>query len=573
MPGPIPPITTAEFFQYFQRCIPPTGWSHRIAVANSGGPDSTALLFLLNALLQERAALKFPPEQYKPGSPRATPGVPKEVVSIHVNHSLQDAASIMESVAIQSAERLGIRHSTEKIPWGEPPYPTRKDVDEKVAREARYHRLFRATQEFRTNVIAFGHHADDQVETAIMRMSQGSSSRGLAAMRPVRRWGMGKREQGFFSFGAEGMRSWIVRPFLPVSKDRILATCEANKLDYVNDPTNFQPGLTFRNGVRNILSTKAQDSLVYLTSKGQAKIKIEPYIEQLRAMVPHVHPKEQLRDAVRLYGMRLEEVDARATNILLRARMPSPPSTLLLKSRELAEATDDDVRIGLIRRSLRFVSHGPWGSVWSEASGDRDTLRRIAEVLWPSKPRPPYSELPIDPKTGLPEDPRRTFSAGAGVVGYPVVIKLRDGSIRFRSPEKGEVEGWIFARTPPYSKARASTEAYAIADVTDELLAAHAAGENEYRTLYDHRFELVFDLARKLPHVIRDELERRHTRIVIHPDTRWVLPKVMLEDKGTKERCIGKYLWHLPGWKDTRRRPMKFQSWIDMRFVRSLEAV
>ncbi|KAI0333603.1 hypothetical protein GY45DRAFT_1244600 [Cubamyces sp. BRFM 1775] len=559
MPGPIPPITTAEFFQYLQRCIPPTGWSHRIVVANSGGPDSTALLFLLNALLRERA-----------GSPRPTPGVPNEVVSVHVNHGLQDAASTMESVAIQSAERLGIRHTTEKIRWGQFPFPSRAEVDEKVAREARQHIMFKAMQDFRTNVIAFGHHADDQVETAIMRMSHGSSSRGIAAMRPVRRLGMGHRDQEYFSFGAAGMRSWVVRPFLPVSKDRILATCEANKLDYINDPTNFQPGLTFRNAIREVLSIQ-DSSATQAQTEVTTNIKIEPYIEQLRAVVPDVHPKDQLREAIRLYGVRLEEVDSQVTNVLLHARSPSPPSTLLLKSHELAEATDQEVRIGLVRRCLRFVSYGPWGSIWSEANGDRGTLRRVAETLWPSKPRPPPSEVRIDPKTGTPEDPRRTFSAGAGVMAYPVVIQPKDGSIRFRPAEQGEVEGWIFARTPPYTKTQAHPDA--VVDVTDQLQAARAAGKKEYRMLYDHRFELVFDLARQLPHTIQNELDNRDARIVIHPDARWVLPMVMLEGKRTGERCIARYLWHLHGWKDTQKRPMKFQDWIHMRFVRSLEAV
>ncbi|KAI9070009.1 PP-loop, partial [Trametes sanguinea] len=107
-----------------------------------------------------------------------------------------------------------------------------------------------------TDVIAFAHHADDQVETAIMRMSQGSGSRGLAAMRPVRRWGMGKKDNEYFAFGADGMRKWIVRPLLHVSKDRLLATCEANKLEYIHDPTNFQPDLTFRNRIRQTLLLK-----------------------------------------------------------------------------------------------------------------------------------------------------------------------------------------------------------------------------------------------------------------------------------------------------------------------------
>jgi tRNA(Ile)-lysidine synthase len=37
-------------------------------------------------------------------------------------------------------------------------------------------------------------------------------------------------------------------------EDRILATCEANGLDYVTDKTNFQPDLTSRNAYRQQLT-------------------------------------------------------------------------------------------------------------------------------------------------------------------------------------------------------------------------------------------------------------------------------------------------------------------------------
>jgi len=69
--------------------------------------------------------------------------------------------------------------------------------------------------------------------------------------------------------GYEGMHRWIVRPLLEVSKvsigalihytfhntnqDRILATCAENGLEYVTDPTNFQPDVTIRNAIRQML--------------------------------------------------------------------------------------------------------------------------------------------------------------------------------------------------------------------------------------------------------------------------------------------------------------------------------
>jgi tRNA(Ile)-lysidine synthase TilS/MesJ len=39
-------------------------------------------------------------------------------------------------------------------------------------------------------------------------------------------------------------------------QDRILATCRENALDYVQDPTNFQPELTIRNAIRQKIAQK-----------------------------------------------------------------------------------------------------------------------------------------------------------------------------------------------------------------------------------------------------------------------------------------------------------------------------
>ncbi|KAI0723883.1 adenine nucleotide alpha hydrolases-like protein [Cerioporus squamosus] len=549
---PVAPITPAEFFHLLQRCIPPVGWPRNIAVANSGGPDSTALLFLLTATARSRI-----------GSQDRNPslnndGLFHEVTSIHVNHDLQAAASSMEEMADKNAKACGARSVVEKIPWGSTPFPARpgdEAAGERVAREARYNRLFGAMQWVKTNAIAFAHHADDQVETAVMRMSQGSSARGLAGMRPVRRWGMGQTDNKLYSFGANGMRSWIVRPFLQVPKDRLLATCEANGLDYVNDPTNFQPDLTIRNAIRKTLSAKEGPCAVKSTAEAPT-LDIAPYLDRLRVMVPHVPLPEQPREAVRLLGMQLEEVEIQVTEILNRSCLPSPPSTLLLKSSGLADVTDNTARTELIRRCLRYASPGPWGSLWAEGHGDRDTYQRIASQLWPP----------------TPSRERRAFTAGAGVVVHPVAIRKR--GVRFRSaPLIHETEGWLLARAEPYQSAAPTADRATTIDVTDTLLHAltNPRGRGGYSLLYDCRFFIDFDLKR-MPRDVAKEVLEREARVVIRPDTRWFLPSVTLGNDSPKPREIGRFYWRIDGWQQPKRPPL-WQSWIRMKFIRTLDAI
>lgn len=175
------------------------------------------------------------------------------------------------------ASSLRVRHRVLHIPWGLLPLPSRPSTVarfENLAREARYHLLFRAMQEEGIDLIAFGHHLDDQVETALLRAARGSTESGVAGMRPFRRWGMGfgVRPGNLGWAGHHGMSKWIMRPLLSVPKvrsillhppeycthslllqSRLIATCKEAGLEYVTDATNAMPDLTLRNQVRHDL--------------------------------------------------------------------------------------------------------------------------------------------------------------------------------------------------------------------------------------------------------------------------------------------------------------------------------
>jgi len=158
-----------------------------------------------------------------------------------------------------------------------------------------------------------GHHLADQVETIILRLYRGQrvASAGLSGMKPVHSipccrgiFGasdgsetsslprlMGHStpllttenrdrlsapspviEGGSFPGGIHvshgGIRTY--RPLLSFAKSRLIATCEANSIPFVNDPSNFDPKTAPRNAVRWLLSNDKmpralrQDSIVRL---------------------------------------------------------------------------------------------------------------------------------------------------------------------------------------------------------------------------------------------------------------------------------------------------------------------
>ncbi len=182
-----------------------------IALAFSGGVDSLGLLFLLQRLLlsKEDSATSFR-------------GSPPTILALTIDHGLQSVSRAAANRASELAQRLSVEHQIISIPWGVYPFPPRPadgSAMEEIARDARYRLLFTAMQSRDINWLGLGHHADDQVETAVMRLSRGSSGLGLSGMRPLRRWGMGARTALAWA-GLPGMSTWIARPLLPFPKVR-----------------------------------------------------------------------------------------------------------------------------------------------------------------------------------------------------------------------------------------------------------------------------------------------------------------------------------------------------------------
>ena len=128
----------------------------------------------------------------------------------------------MAERAAKFAEALGVKHVTIKIAWGQgiyPPKPTSQRKLELLARDARYAALFAAMRDAQANTLALGHHADDQVETMLMRLGRGTTRLGMVGMQPCSRWGMGSDTDEVLNWrGHEGLQTYKIRPLLDVGK-------------------------------------------------------------------------------------------------------------------------------------------------------------------------------------------------------------------------------------------------------------------------------------------------------------------------------------------------------------------
>ncbi|HEX5487360.1 MAG TPA: tRNA lysidine(34) synthetase TilS [Limnobacter sp.] len=189
-----------------------------MAVAYSGGLDSTVLLHGLNAL-------------HIPVKP------------VHVNHQLQPVAIQWESHCTDFCESLG-----------QPLDILRVDVKlgrqgaEGQARKARYKAIQTWMRSHNLTFLACGHHQDDQFETVLLQLFRGSGLRGLAGMRTLGPTGV---DASLFP------EIVVFRPLLTLSKRTLADYATAHGLSHVEDPSNAND-VYKRNWIRGRLLPELQ---------------------------------------------------------------------------------------------------------------------------------------------------------------------------------------------------------------------------------------------------------------------------------------------------------------------------
>lgn len=174
----------------------------RILVACSGGPDSMALLYLLQDIATHRHTT------YRIG------------VAI-VDHCIRPESK---------DEVLWLKHQVEEL--GLPFYSTTFDVprlskeykksEETIGRQVRYQWLTEIAQSEGYDYISVAHHKDDQAESILAHLIRGTGLKGLTGMAVV----------------SNEYDIPVIRPLLDVTKAELLAYLADKELTYCIDSTN-----------------------------------------------------------------------------------------------------------------------------------------------------------------------------------------------------------------------------------------------------------------------------------------------------------------------------------------------
>jgi len=203
------PISLGEAAALFA----PLTRSPGIVLAVSGGPDSTALLWLAAQWHRKLRSKTRPP-----------------LAALTVDHGLRPESAREAREVARLARRLGISHKT--LRWtGRKPATGLPEA----ARLARYALLAQAARALGAGHVLTAHTRDDQAETVLMRLTRGSGLTGLGAMRAV---------TPLVHAPAAESPLLLVRPLLGMPKARLLATLRAAGIGFADDPTNRDPRFT-----------------------------------------------------------------------------------------------------------------------------------------------------------------------------------------------------------------------------------------------------------------------------------------------------------------------------------------
>lgn len=163
----------------------------RFGVAVSGGPDSMALLDLAARCFAGR------------------------VEAATVDHGLRPEAAGEAAMVAQWCAERGIEHKVLH-----PPAALTGNVQQ-WARTQRYAALDAWRTGRGIDWIFTAHHADDQLETMLMRLNRGAGLNGLASIR--------------------ALQGHILRPLLGVRRGQLLDHARQHGLPFVDDPSNTDP--------------------------------------------------------------------------------------------------------------------------------------------------------------------------------------------------------------------------------------------------------------------------------------------------------------------------------------------
>ena len=140
------------------------------------------------------------------------------ITVVHIHHHLRKESDEEEVMVREFCRKRNL--SVDVYHWEEG--SSQNSGIEEKARQFRYEKLKESQQKHHASYVVLAHHADDQAETVLMKLTRGSTLEGIAGMKPIRPFGEG----------------YLIRPFLTVDKKALYEYASIHQILYSEDTTN-----------------------------------------------------------------------------------------------------------------------------------------------------------------------------------------------------------------------------------------------------------------------------------------------------------------------------------------------
>ncbi|KAL3692188.1 hypothetical protein R1sor_005839 [Riccia sorocarpa] len=230
--------------------------SHDIGIAVSGGADSIALCLLMT---------RWKRQLMLGGRQRCG-----RSVGFVVDHNLREESAEEAVLVKEWVCNLGIHCEILKCQWPRGK-PSGGHIQE-AARYARYALLSQACRKSGVEALLTAHHADDQAELFILRLSRRSDIAGLAGM------AFASELPPALSDNCRPLLV-LIRPLLRFTKRELYAVCQESSQAWVEDPTNTNLAFT-----RNRIRKELQDQQYSVPLRKELP-KLMEYCRQMRSII------------------------------------------------------------------------------------------------------------------------------------------------------------------------------------------------------------------------------------------------------------------------------------------------
>jgi len=332
----------------------------RLIVGVSAGVDSMVLLHILHSLRQTFDI---------------------SLIVAHLHHGLRPQESRQEAELVRNeSRRLGLPFEYGRFDVKDLQKLKRLSLQD-AARRIRFHFLNHLLHQYGAHKIALGHHADDQVETVLLRLLRGSGSMGLKGMLPIR----------------DGR---VIRPLIEVWRREIESYAKEMDIPSLQDSSNLKSNY-LRNRLRlnliPFIEQEVQPDFKKVVMKASMILRDEnDFLEKTTEEIYQRMVREE-KGALLFQGSEFQSIHPAIQWRLLQKIFHSvPPGG---RTEEEGEGVDiRQIYKRVIQPSKSFFMELPFG-ICLEKRYDRISLERRKP-----KPIPPFEvELPLTGPTFIKE--------------------------------------------------------------------------------------------------------------------------------------------------------------------------